>query len=63
AASRAGGRADVVAVGGVTPRTGLTEDYLTVRLADPALPRGARFVARLSAGADGSLVAAPAGYV
>lgn len=58
AASRAGTVADVVVVGRAGQRTGLTEDYLTVRLDDPALPRGHRFVARLHAGADGSLVAA-----
>ncbi len=63
AASRAGGRADIVVVGRGGERRGLTEDYLTVRLADPTLPSGHRFVARLGAGAGGSLVAAAARYV
>jgi threonylcarbamoyladenosine tRNA methylthiotransferase MtaB len=63
ARSRAGGAADVVVVGAGPARTGLTEDYLTVELADPTLPRGSRFVANLSAGLDGSLVAALPGYV
>ncbi|MHB1863480.1 MAG: MiaB/RimO family radical SAM methylthiotransferase [Gemmatimonadaceae bacterium] len=58
AASRAGTTADVVVLGAAGQRSGLTEDYLTVRLDDPALPRGHRFVARLHAVADGSLVAA-----
>ncbi|HVA58740.1 MAG TPA: MiaB/RimO family radical SAM methylthiotransferase [Gemmatimonadaceae bacterium] len=63
AASRAGARADVIVVGRGPDRSGLTEDYLTVRLADPTLPRGHRFVGRLGAGAGGSLVAAAHRYL
>jgi threonylcarbamoyladenosine tRNA methylthiotransferase MtaB len=56
--SRDGGRADVIAIGhsesgGV--REGLTGDYLTVRLEDTAIPRGARF--------DATLALAPTGLV
>lgn len=58
AASRAGSTADVVVEGGAGNRSGLTEDYLSVALADSALPRGHRFVAQLTAAGDGSLVAA-----
>ncbi len=58
AATRAGSHADVVVVGRGSNRHGLTEDYLTVGLADPALPRGLRFVGQLRAAADGSLIAA-----
>ncbi len=58
AASRAGTSADVVVEGRAEARSGLTEDFLTVRIGDPALPRGHRFVARLEQGPDGSLVAA-----
>ena len=47
AASRAGGRADVVVLGARGGREGLTGDYLTVFPADQTLPRGARFTARL----------------
>lgn len=57
-ASRAGGTADVVVVGRGNRRSGVTEDYLTVNLRDRALPRGVRFVAKLQAAPDGSLVAA-----
>jgi threonylcarbamoyladenosine tRNA methylthiotransferase MtaB len=49
AASRAGGRADVVVLGGAGEREGLTGDYLTVLPTDSALPRGARFAGRLIA--------------
>jgi threonylcarbamoyladenosine tRNA methylthiotransferase MtaB len=48
---RNGGRADVVAIGpaeGGRAREGLTGDYLSVRLADPTHPRGARFDATLA---------------
>jgi threonylcarbamoyladenosine tRNA methylthiotransferase MtaB len=59
AASRAGGFADVIAIG--LPRDGfregLTEDYLSVRLSDPSIARGERFRARLD-GHDGVLEAA-----
>lgn len=58
AASRAGGLADVVVVGGADEREGLTGDYLSVLLADPAVPRGARFTARLES-EEGRLVAFP----
>jgi threonylcarbamoyladenosine tRNA methylthiotransferase MtaB len=54
--SRAGGRADVVVVGDGARREGLTEDYLTVSLAQ-SVPRGARFDARLEPGAGGALLA------
>jgi threonylcarbamoyladenosine tRNA methylthiotransferase MtaB len=50
AACRVGGSADVIAIGpaaGTSIREGLTGDYLSVRLADQTLPRGARFDARL----------------
>ena len=47
-ARRAGGRADVVVVGDGAKREGLTEDYLTVSIADPSVPRRSRFQARLS---------------
>ena len=49
-AQRNGGEADVVAIGpaeGGQAREGLTGDYLSVRLADPTRPRGARFDATL----------------
>lgn len=39
---RAGSTADIVVSGGVTQRTGLTEDYLTVDV-DRSVPRGTRF--------------------
>ena len=48
-ARRAGGLADVVTVGHGGTRAGLTEDYLTVSLADPATPRGVRLRCRLAA--------------
>jgi threonylcarbamoyladenosine tRNA methylthiotransferase MtaB len=48
AASRASALADVVVVGAAGEREGLTGDYLTVRLADPTLPRGARIMTRLT---------------
>jgi threonylcarbamoyladenosine tRNA methylthiotransferase MtaB len=47
---RIGGCADVVAIGpaeGAPAREGLTGDYLSVRLADPTIPRGARYDAEL----------------
>jgi threonylcarbamoyladenosine tRNA methylthiotransferase MtaB len=47
-ASRAGGLADVVVVGDGRRREGLTEDYLTLSLADETLPRRTRFSSRLS---------------
>jgi tRNA A37 methylthiotransferase MiaB len=47
-ASRAGGRADVIAIGGGPRREGLTGDYLTVDLADDTIPRGERFEATLT---------------
>jgi threonylcarbamoyladenosine tRNA methylthiotransferase MtaB len=48
-AGRAGGHADVIAIGRAETqgREGLTEDFLTVRLGDATLPRGARFDAHL----------------
>jgi threonylcarbamoyladenosine tRNA methylthiotransferase MtaB len=53
---RVGGPAEVVVVGDGAARTGLTEDFLDVALADPAPPRRARFAARLGAGDGGRLV-------
>ncbi len=47
-AARAGGSADVVVIGDGSARTGLTEDYLTVDLADPSIARRTRFNAKLS---------------
>jgi threonylcarbamoyladenosine tRNA methylthiotransferase MtaB len=47
-AARAGGGADVVVVGDGARREGLTEDYLSVDLADPSAPRRSRFNGRLS---------------
>lgn len=46
-ASRAGGSADVVVIGDGARRHGLTEDYLSVQLVDPGLPRRSRFDAQL----------------
>lgn len=54
--SRTGGLADVVVIGGASRREGLTEDYLTVSLAETQ-PRGTRWTARLTL-VGGSLVAA-----
>jgi threonylcarbamoyladenosine tRNA methylthiotransferase MtaB len=59
AAARTSGLADVVVVGGGAERTGVTGDYLDVRIADPSFARGDRFVARLLATGD-SLCAVPA---
>jgi threonylcarbamoyladenosine tRNA methylthiotransferase MtaB len=55
-ASRGGGPADVVVLGTDRDgsRTGLTGDYLDVRIADHTLPRGTRFTGRLDA--TGSIV-------
>jgi threonylcarbamoyladenosine tRNA methylthiotransferase MtaB len=47
-ASRRGTRADAIAMGG---RSAMTEDYLTVQLADPTIPRGTRW--------QGTLVGSP----
>ena len=49
--------ADVVVIGEGERRAGLTEDYLSVALADEAMPRRSRFLGRLDAGADGKLTA------
>jgi threonylcarbamoyladenosine tRNA methylthiotransferase MtaB len=56
ATRRAGTTADVVVVGDAAGRSGLTEDYLTVLLADVSVPRGARLPARLER--DGSRLVA-----
>jgi threonylcarbamoyladenosine tRNA methylthiotransferase MtaB len=56
-ARRAGGSADVVVVGDGQRREGLTEDYLSVALADASMPRRSRFAAGLVGGADGKLTA------
>jgi threonylcarbamoyladenosine tRNA methylthiotransferase MtaB len=58
AAARAGGVADLVVVGSDRRRDGVTEDYLTVRLADQTIPRGVRLRARLS-GDPAQLLATP----
>jgi threonylcarbamoyladenosine tRNA methylthiotransferase MtaB len=54
AAGRAGGHADVIAIGPAESarREGLTEDFLSVALENPSIPRGTRFDARLSLEAD-----------
>jgi threonylcarbamoyladenosine tRNA methylthiotransferase MtaB len=58
AATRAGGEADVVVIGDGARRSGLTQDYLTVRLGEAAAhPRATRFSAVLAGGGDGSLTA------
>ena len=54
-ASRAGGIADVVAI---TPREGLTEDYLSVEISGASVRRRDRFPARLSEH-EGRLTAEP----
>jgi threonylcarbamoyladenosine tRNA methylthiotransferase MtaB len=59
AASRVGSEADVVVVGAGAVREGMTGDYLSVRLAGEALPRGARVTARLTL-EHGRLTALPA---
>jgi threonylcarbamoyladenosine tRNA methylthiotransferase MtaB len=56
-AERDGGAADVVVIGEGERREGLTEDYLSVALADVAMPRRSRFLGRLESGADGKLTA------
>lgn len=56
-ALRAGDMADVVVVGGGARREGLTEDYLSVDLSDPLIPRRSRFRGRLAAGPGARLVA------
>ncbi|HEY2851010.1 MAG TPA: hypothetical protein VGI97_14115, partial [Gemmatimonadaceae bacterium] len=55
-AARVGGSADVVVVGDGHRREGLTEDYLSVRVVDAALPRRSRMCMTLSL-ADGELTA------
>jgi len=54
AAARAGGLADVIAIGPAESgrREGLTEDFLSVSLEDASMPRGMRFDARLRLDAD-----------
>lgn len=46
--SRSGSIADVVTIGGRHERDAMTGDYLSVIPADPTIPRGARFDARLA---------------
>lgn len=60
-AARAGGQADVIVIGqGGGHRDGLTEDYLSVDLPDPAPARGARYRAVLaSSPSHRGLVALP----
>ncbi|HEX5831787.1 MAG TPA: MiaB/RimO family radical SAM methylthiotransferase [Gemmatimonadaceae bacterium] len=50
--ARVGGMAEVVVQGRGGTREGLTEDYLSVSLADPGLPRGARVTCRLELAGD-----------
>lgn len=47
---RIGTLADVIVVSGAPPRQGVTEDYLTVTVADPSIPRGTRYRAQLQEG-------------
>ncbi len=54
---RAGHAADVVVIGDSAKREGLTEDYLTVALGDPAIPRRTRFDAMLTRQSGVGLVA------
>ncbi|HEV8410808.1 MAG TPA: MiaB/RimO family radical SAM methylthiotransferase [Gemmatimonadaceae bacterium] len=56
-AARADGTADVIVVGDGAKREGLTEDYLTVALDDPSIPRRTRFTAHIFAGSGGRLSA------
>jgi threonylcarbamoyladenosine tRNA methylthiotransferase MtaB len=58
-ASRAGGHADVIVAGDPDHREGLTEDYLSVSLADASMPRRSRFAATLTTGSAGGLLATP----
>ena len=53
-ATRVGGQADVIAIGPAesAKREGLTEDFLSVSLEDPTIPRGTRFGARLKLDGD-----------
>lgn len=55
-ARRVGGRADVVVIPSGARREGLTDDYLTVAVADQSLPRGTRFSSQLVL-ADGRITA------
>ena len=55
---RLGRSADVIVVGDGGRRYGLTEDYLSVALPEPAPPRGTRYAARLD-GDAARLIAAP----
>jgi len=60
-ASRSGGTADVIVIGGQggrRERDAMTADYLSVFPTDPALPRGARFTARLALEQDRLLAVA-----
>jgi len=57
-ARRTGGPADVIALGDAAHRSGLTGDYLDVKIADDRVARGTRFAAMLSA-EDCGLVAIP----
>jgi threonylcarbamoyladenosine tRNA methylthiotransferase MtaB len=45
--SRIGGRADVIVLGDASARTGMTEDFLTVDVADAMRGRNERFMAHL----------------
>lgn len=52
-AARSGGPADVIVIPNRGRRQGLTEDYLTVQVADQSLARGTRFSAILEGGREG----------
>lgn len=55
-ASRVGGQADVIVIPSSSQRKGLTEDYLTVQVADQALARGSRFTAFLEDNGEGGVL-------
>jgi threonylcarbamoyladenosine tRNA methylthiotransferase MtaB len=58
-ASRVGQTADVIVIGDGTKREGLTEDYLTVSLSNPSIPRRTRFTAQLTGSSSARLAAEP----
>ncbi|MDQ6827497.1 MAG: MiaB/RimO family radical SAM methylthiotransferase [Gemmatimonadota bacterium] len=58
AIGRAGGEADVIVIGDAGKREGLSEDFLSPRLAEPAIARGTRLPCRLSL--DGDMLVAHA---
>jgi threonylcarbamoyladenosine tRNA methylthiotransferase MtaB len=56
---RVGQTADVVVIGDGRKRDGLTEDYLSVTLSDPSIPRRTRFTAQLLGSSSARLAAEP----